>query len=302
MKKILLICIGVILLGTSLASAQQFHLRGLEIYNPYYHNPAYLQAEKTVQLDFIGYNFYLNSGIWSSANINLPKINSSAGIRFESTSYTDIGDAWNLQLAYAYQHSFSEDLHLNGGMLFSSGHIDYEDGRFVTNEEELSKRHAGTLGLGVSVEYKKLHAGLSTSLPLYRKKEVIQVGDGSTDTQKEDADNYSIHFISGYSFGLPWKLTLDPIVGLDYFISNGGEFHELQGYLGANLEFRNLVGLGFTLGNLVSVSTSVNIMDRVSLILGIYAGEHDLFGEIQGRSYTIGSNDFDIIGQIRINL
>lgn len=287
-------------LGTSLANTQSFQLRGLEIYNPYYHNPAYIQAEKTVQLDFIGYNSYSYSEMWTSVMTTIPKYNSSAGIRFAQGSLDGTLDFWNLQLAYAYEHSFSENLHLNGGMQFSSGHVEFEDDVFGP-DNVLKARHNGYLGLGVALEYKKLHAGLSSSFPLYLRKEVL-VGDNTIETQKDDSDILSFNFLTGYSLGKPGRLTFDPIFGLDYRVLYGGRSKELKGYLGANLEIRNLVGLGFTLGNLVSVSTSLNIMDKVSLIIGIYAGEHELFSSMEGSNYTIGSKEFDIIGQIRINL
>ena len=158
MNRLLLVSIVLMAFGTSLVNAQRFQLRGLEIYNPYFYNPAYVQAEKTVQLDFLGYNFYYLTGIWTSAMASIPKFNSSAGARFASSSFDESAESWILQLAYAYKHSFSEDLHLNGGLMFSSGHVDYADGLFVTNQEELSKRHSGTLGLGVSVAYKKTTA------------------------------------------------------------------------------------------------------------------------------------------------
>lgn len=288
-------------LGSNLANAQSFQLRGLEIYNPYYHNPAYIQAEKTVQFDFIGYNLYRNSGMWTSIMTTIPKYNSSAGIRFAQGSFDGTLDFWNLQLAYAYEHSFSEEFHLKGGLQFSSGHVEFEDGIFNPDLEQIKARHNGYLGLGVALEYKKLHAGFSTSLPLYLRKDVL-VGDNTIETQKDDYDRLSFNFLTWYSLGKPGRLTLDPIFGLDYDILYGGKSKELKGYLGANLKIRNLVGFGFTLGNLVSFSTSLNIMDRVTLMMGIYAGEHELFGPMDYHNYTIGSNDFDIIGQIRINL
>ena len=40
---------AIIVFGISPAKAQKFHFKGLEIYNPYFYNPAYVQAEKTVQ-------------------------------------------------------------------------------------------------------------------------------------------------------------------------------------------------------------------------------------------------------------
>lgn len=301
MKQLLLGIIVLMGLGTSLTNAQNFQLRGLEIYNPYYHNPAYVQAEKTVQLDFIGYNFYYLSGVWTSFMTTIPKYNSSAGIRFAQGSSDGTADFWNLQLAYAYKHSFSENLHLNGGLQFNSGHVKFEDGIFSPNPDVLTARHNGYLGLGVTLVYHKLHAGLSSSFPLYLRKEVL-LEDNTYETQKDDYDVTTFNFLTGYSLGKQGRLTFDPIFGLDCRMLYGGRTKELKGYLGANLKIRNVVGFGFTMGNMVSFSTSLSIMDRVTLILGIYAGEHELFSPMEFSNYTIGSKEFDIIGQIRINL
>jgi Type IX secretion system membrane protein PorP/SprF len=301
MKRIRFVIPVLMILGASPINAQQFQLRGLEIYNPYYHNPAYVQAEKTVQLDFIGYNFSFLSGMWTSVMTTLPEYNSSGGIRLAQGSYEGTADFWNLQLAYAYKHSFSGNLQLNGGIQFSSGHTIFEDDIFGSVPEELKARHNGYLGLGVALEYHKLHAGLSSSFPLYLRREVL-LEDNTTETQKDDADIINFNFLTGYSLGKPGRLTFDPILRLDYRMLYGGRNNELKAYVGANLQIRDLLGFGFTMGNLTSFSTSLSFMDRVTLILGIYAGEHELFGPVESTKYTIGSKEFDIIGQIRVNL
>ncbi len=301
MKKIIYATSVLLLTGTIPLMAQMFPLRGLEIYNPSYYNPAYTQADRKVQLDLVGYNFNYYSGLWTNAMTALPGISSAAGIRFSTSQYSDVGTSWNLEFAYAYRHSFSEDFQLNGGISVKYGHINYENGLEDSNGNELLGRNSTGMSLGVYTQYKKWDVGLSTHLPLYVTKEVV-MPDGSQETQKDDAGYYAIHLISSYSFGKPGRMTIDPVLGLDYYISRRNELTELQGYLGAKLEFRNLVGLGFTFGNLVSVSTSLNLKDRVSLILGIYAGEHELFGSMEGGSYSIGSHDFDIIAQVRIHL
>ena len=61
-------------------------------------------------------------------------------------------------------------------------------------------------------------------------------------------------------------------------------------------------GLGVTMGNLVSLSTSVNILDKVEVILGLYGGEHDLFDSMDRSAYLIGSNGFELMGLVRIKL
>jgi len=300
MKKIVYAISVLLLTGTISHMAQTDPLKGLEIYNPSYCNPAYTQADRKVQLDLVGYNFKYYSGLWTNAMTELPGINSAAGIRFGYNQFTDIG-SWNLDFAYAYRHSFSEDFQLNGGIAVNYRHFNYGDGFVDMNGNEVVGRNSTGMRLGAYTQYKKWNIGLSTQFPLYVTKEVVTPA-GSQETQKDDVGFSSLHLISNYSFGKPGRLTIDPIIRMDYYILRRHDYTELQGYLGANLEYRNLLGLGFTFGNLVSVSTSLNLKDRVSLILGIYAGEHELLGPIQGSSYTIGSNEFDIIAQVRIHI
>ncbi len=261
MKKIIFVTSVLLLTGTIALMAQTYPLKGLEIYNPSYYNPAYTKADRKVQLDQVGYNFNYYSGLWTNAMTELPGINSAAGIRFGTSQYTDFGASWSLDFAYAYRHSFSEDLQLNGGISVNYGHINYESGLEDSNGNELLERNSTGMRLGAYTQYKKWNIGLSTHLPLYITKEVV-MPDNSQETQKDDAGYSSIHLISSYSFGKPGRLTIDPVLGLDYYISRRNESTDLQGYLGANLEYRNLIGLGFTFGNLISVSTSLNLKDR----------------------------------------
>ena len=204
-------------------------------------------------------------------------------------------------LAYAYHHTFSEDFRLNGGLHINYGQLNFINGIVNPDNETTIKRYGGGLGFGLAFNYKKLYAGLSSNLPVFLKKDVL-TADSISETRKEDTDSYYFHFLTGYSLGRPGKLTFDPVFGLDYNILNDGQSNKLKGYLGANLEIRNLVGIGFTMGNLVSLSTSLNILDRATLILGIYAGEHALFSSVMHPDYRIGRNEFQIIGQIRVNL
>lgn len=298
----LIIIIGVLLIVGSLpARGQQFQLNGLEIYNPQTHNPAFIGSKKTAQVDLLGYKNYIKEGIWAGAMTSLPKYHSSVGLFYAQGSYPGSIDFNNQQVAYAYTHSFSEDLHARGGLVFSRGQSEYLFTAFDPDREGIKERRSGSVGLGTVFEYKKLRAGFSTLLPLYVKKDVW-ISENSTDTRKDDQRFTSLHFLADYSLGKPKRTTFKPIIGLDFYMNNRTTDNQLMGYLGGKLEIRNLVGIGFTMGNLVSFSTSLNIMDRVSLIMGIYAAEHELFDAIHRASYAINFGDFEMIGQIRINL
>ena len=96
MKKIIYVTSVLLLTGAIPLMAQMFPLRGLEIYNPSYYNPAYTQADRKVQLDLMGYNFYYYSGLWTKAMTVLPGIYSAAGFRFGTSQYTDVGASSNL--------------------------------------------------------------------------------------------------------------------------------------------------------------------------------------------------------------
>ena len=109
MKRFPLVMILLAFLGTSTAMSQPYDL-GLEIYNPHFHSPALMKAEKTVQLDFIGYqNIIFQSGLYVNAITTLEKYHSSAGVRFTSSTMESVVSAWNLQLAYAYHQDIIKD-------------------------------------------------------------------------------------------------------------------------------------------------------------------------------------------------
>jgi hypothetical protein len=302
MKHFLLAFTTLVILRTPTAMSQPYQL-GLEIYNPHFHNPALMKAEKTVQLDFIGYqNIYVfQSGLYANAIATLEKYNSSAGVRFAKTYIESSVSAWSIQLAYAYHHSFSDDLVLNGGFLFSSGQSEYFNIPPNSDNEIVKKRSAGSAGFGVSLNYRNLYTGISAGFPLYHRRTYL-TADSSLVTGTDDAESYSFHFLSGYSLGRPGRLTFEPMFALDYRYVDGGRHEEWKAYFGANLEIRNLFGIGFTAGNLTSLSTSVNILDRVNLMIGIFSWRFDR-DRYNRYEYIIGgSNYFDIIGQIRINL
>lgn len=300
MKRLLIISMLLVLYAGS-SAAQWFPQRGLEIYNPWFHNPAFVGTDQTVQIDLSGHNFRWNSGAWASVMTTLPRLNSSAGIRCYFDSYPDLGKSGYVQLAYAYEHSFSGELQLKGGVAFSHAKTNYEEDAFGEDLPDLVGRTNGLLGLGLALQYKGFYAGFSTQFSLYANNE-ISIGNDQTEISKETSRSSTIRFLSGYTADVLDWLKIDPILGLDYYILRGGASKELKGYLGSKLLFLDHFGIGFTLGNIVSVSGSVELFDRLTLMLGLYAGEHEFFEGMELRGYTLGANDFEIIGQIRVRL
>lgn len=301
MKYFPLVFIILVFPGTPKITAQPYDC-GLEIYNPHFHNPALMRAEKTVQLDFIGYrNVIFQSGLYANAITTLEKYNSSAGVRFTKGTMESVVSSWNLQLAYAYHHSLTDNLRLNGGFYFNTGYTDFFNMRPNADNETTKNQTYGSAGLGVSVRYRELYAGFSAGLPLYQRREVL-TADSTLVTRNVEVDNYVFHFLAGYTLGRSGRWTLEPVFALDYNYLEGGSFKKWKGYLGANLEIRSLAGIGFTVGNLTSLSASVNILERVRLMIGIASGRFERDNDNR-YEYTIGGSDgFEMIGQIRINL
>ena len=300
MKKLLTLTI-LLVLGAGSNYAQWFQQRGLEIYNPWFHNPAFVGTEQSVQIDLSAFNFRWNSGAWGSVMTTLPKLNSSAGIRYFYNSFPETGTSNYVLLAYAYEHSFSEDLQLKGGIAFSHAKTEFEEGIFGESMPDLAARINGTMGLGLALTYGKFYAGFVSQFPVYVTNE-IRTGNQQTEKSKEEFRNTTLRLLSGYSLDVLDWLRIDPIFGLDYYLLNSGTSREWRGYLGSNLVFLENYGLGFTVGHVVSVSASVELLDRLSLMLGIYAGEYEFAEGLESPKYTLGANDFEIIGQIRIRL
>lgn len=103
-------------------NAQNFELKGLEIYNPVYFNPAFTSSDKLIQTDALAYDFNIKNGYWLNVMSSLPKKNSSVGLSFggqkrfktysllewdRSDENVSIREK-NIGISYAYKHSFNE--------------------------------------------------------------------------------------------------------------------------------------------------------------------------------------------------
>lgn len=307
MKKSLLL---LVFIGFGIAScfAQSFELKGLEIYNPVYSNPAFTSSDKLVQVDAIAYDFKIHNGYWLNAMSSLPNTNSSVGLSFGggkffrsySSSGRDRSDenvslrSNNIGLSYAYDHSFNEDLHLSGGIRLTHSIINTSD--TATN---LLSRQSGSLLAGVQLRYHKLYAGLSAGTGLYTWSKIENEANEIEITR--DRNPYiSSNFIAGYSLGGERRVNFDPVVGFNYTKSLDRDYSNFGFYAGGNLIFVKTIGVGFTVGSVFSLSTSVTILDKVSLMLGVYQTE--LGDNLSGSDYSFGFDPLEFIVQLRVKL
>jgi len=302
---LLLILIGF---GIAAGNAQSFELKGLEIYNPVYSNPAFTSSDRLIQADAIAYDFKIYNGYWLNAMSSLPNTNSSVGLSFGggkffrsySSSGRDSSDEnvylriKNIGLSYAYDHSFNEDLHLSGGIRLTHSIINLSD--TATN---LLSRQSGSLLAGIQLRYHKLYAGLSAGKGLYnwskRENEANEI-----EITRDRSPYISSNFIAGYSLGGERRVNFDPIVGFNYTKSLDSDRSNFGFYAGGNIIFVKTIGVGFTVGSVFSLSTSVTILDRVSLMLGVYQTELD--NNLSGNDYSLGFDPLEFIVQLRIKL
>lgn len=302
---LLLIFIG---LGVAACYAQSFELKGLEIYNPVYNNPAFTSSDRLIQADAIVYDFKIYNGYWLNAMSSIPNTNSSVGLSFGSgkffKSYSSSGRdrsdenvslrSNNIGLSYAYDHSFNEDLQLIGGIRLTHSILNISD--TATN---LLSRQSGSLLAGVQLRYHKLYAGLSAGTGLYTWSK-IENETNEIDITRDRNPYISTNFIAGYSLGGIRRVNFDPIVGFNYTKSLDSDYSNFGYYTGGNIIFVKTIGVGFTVGSIFSLSTSVTILDRVSLMLGVYQTE--LGDNLSGSDYSLGLDPLEFIVQLRVKL
>jgi hypothetical protein len=294
--------------GITAGNAQSFELKGLEIYNPVYSNPAFTSSDRLIQADAIAYDFKIYNGYWLNAMSSLPNTNSSVGLSFGggknfrsySSSGRDRSDeniilrSKNIGLSYAYNHSFDEDFHLSGGIRLTHSIINISDTMI-----NLLSRQSGSFLAGVQLRYQKLYAGLSAGTGLYNWSKIENEANEIEVTR--DRNPYiSTNFIAGYSLGGERRVNFDPVVGFNFTKSFDRDYSNFGFYAGGNIIFVKTIGLGFTVGSVFSLSSSVTILDRVSLMLGVYQSE--LGDNLTSNDYSLGFDPLEFIVQLRIKL
>jgi hypothetical protein len=80
MRKTLFLSL-MIVCSFAISNAQDYYLlKGLEIYNPAFTNPAFTSSEKLVQTDVLAYDYFYYKGYQVHAMTSLPNTNSSYGL------------------------------------------------------------------------------------------------------------------------------------------------------------------------------------------------------------------------------
>ncbi len=289
--------------------AQNFELKGLEIYNPVYFNPAFTSSDKLIQTDVLAYDFKINNGYWINAMSSLPNTNSSVGLSVGGSKYfkgyssleRDRSDenvsaqGKNIGISYAYNHSFTEHLNLSGGVRLIHSIANFSDS--TTN---LKSMNSGSLHTGLKIEYHKLYAGISVSNGLYLWSKRENEANEIEVTRDKISPVINSNFIAGYSLGGERRVNIDPVIGFRYAKSFDSDYSDFGFYGGGNIIFVKTIGIGFTAGSMFSLTTSVTILDRVSLMLGVYQIELD--NNLANNDYSLGFDPLEFIVQLRIKL
>ncbi len=308
MRKTLFLSL-VIFCSFAISNAQDYLLKGLEIYNPVFTNPAFTSSDKLFQADVLSYDFKYYIGYKVHAMTSLPNTNSSFGLNLSGSkyfsSYSFSGRDRSEEntflrekrfgISYAYKHSFTEHMHLSGGVSFKHNYLKVSEYALNTN---MLSRNSGELNTGLKFTYRKLYAGISAGTGLYVWKEELNEADETVLT-REWKPNFNSNFIAGYSLGGERRVNFDPVIGFQYAKSFGTDYSNFGFYAGGNISIVNTVGLGFTVGDMYSLSTSITILDRVSLIVGVYQVENN---NLVSMDYSLGFDPIEYIAQLRIKL
>lgn len=307
MKKILFLLI--IIPGCFVSvNGQNYKLKGLEIYNQQFSNPAFTPPEKLLQTDILAYDFLFFNGYWVNVQSSLPGTRSSLGIGLFGTKYfrsysssgrdnsedNVFGREKSITISYAYSHHINDNTYLNGGIRLSHNFLNFSE----TANSTILARNSGGLIAGMKFYYYKFYAGITAHTRIYSWDKVENVA-GEIVVLPSISFSLSSEIILGYSLG-ERNLKFDPIIGFRTVNSFNSDRSKPGFYAGANMRFFKLVGMGITIGSQTSLSASVSIRDRISLIVGVFQDEGSTV--LAGPDYILGVNPLSYIAQLRLTL
>jgi len=279
--------------------AQVYQFRGLEIYSPYYLNPAFTSANKFVQVDVLAYNFSFNSGQWVNAMISPVGRNCSMGLNYERQAF-DSHRANSFGLDYAYKHAFTENLSVKGGIRLIYSYTDWDPEVINGGDWSIEATHGVGLALGLGGEFRKLYLGYASYLPLIRiDKRILE--DGSIVSESGNTGLIRHDVMAGYTIGNKKRFIFEPILGLNaYQFTEIDEQMEWCNYYGGKILIRNTVGLGITLGHMRSISASLHLFDHFELLLGLWSEEKS-FGNLHyAIEYGFDPGEAIFISQLKV--
>jgi hypothetical protein len=309
MNRILLFMIALLALSSH-GMAQHYSLYGLEIYNPHFKNPAFTGADKIVQADYLRHSNLVYSGNKAYIMTTLPGDKNAVGINFENgISYTNYssfaGGAYEVGMTFynvgaSYSHTFhlSEELELHAGGRFDYGKLNFLPGSQGIDSPRKYIAHFSSM-LGVGMDYRNWELGLSVNLPLARNMYSL-TEDNTLEKEKRSSNVKDFYFFSRYESQSKRRVTFDPVFGLD--CSVGGNKPKWYAYAGGIVQIVDVVGLGITVGNMVSVSANLNILDRAQLMFGVYGGEKIFQDGPSTMDYRFSPEEKRYFVQLRINL
>lgn len=294
--------ISFFLLGifiSNFINCQTLNYEGLELFNPYMQNPAFIVAEKTIQIDFIGSvewtkisKFPLELSINSISTID--KLNSSFRLSFDYLSFSEMSSR-SLNIGYSYNHSISEDFQLMAGISLNPNKYKYELDLYdiytdppIFNSYE-SKR--SNLELGIGAKYKKLTVGLGSRQKLFENVFATDTYDNDTVYNVKGEFN-KLTSIVKYDFSIGDYLILSPQVKMDYYNEGYSGVYRLRIFPGLIANYNNLLGAGFAYDNGTIFMGSISFSDIIRLYIVAYKDKTILYNRDGG---------WDITGQFRIN-
>jgi hypothetical protein len=269
------LCLTLVLLSLyGMSSAQNDRLRGLQLYNPVYNNPAFTGSDRLVEADVIAYDYLYTSGSWINLMATLPDSKSSFSLTYSGDTYfssyslmgsltRDIGMKGNsLGLGYSYSIISREKMNLSGGIQYN-----HTLGKYYFEESSIRSVQFGCINTGLKAEYDKYYAGISLGTnPFMRIKSIDD--SGGYDYESDLFYLFRTSFVAGTSLGGDRRVNFDPQFA--YLYTTAGGHSQFEWYFGGEISLLNTIGFGFTLGNSFSLSAFISILDRVDLRVGIF--------------------------------
>lgn len=292
-------------------NAQRYALRGLEIYNPAYNNPAYTGADQLIQADAVLYSNPFSPGLYTSLMGTLPGNLGGAGVSFDRgvyyAGYSSSGGRsekymshYNVAFNYRYTFQPWKEVKIHTGANLNAGKLNFLVPVSGIDSSWLYRKTFSTK-LGAAVDYKNITAGISGHFPISAKR-YYKDDAGNLANETVTSHTRVFHMYGKYESKSPRRVTFDPLVGMYWMWSGDADFSEWLGYVGGHIQIVDVVGLGFTAGSMLSVSATVNILDRVELMLAIYQGEKPRDDAFRFTDYKLNFSNREYTMQLRIKL